>query len=125
MIGYSDSAKDGGRLTAAWELYKAQEEVVRTCKNHGVHHEVTIRQGKPSTFEVDGHLCDTLTITNEDDRLRLMAFGIHSHHQAYDGVVEKLLAQGKSLTVTFDQLGRFTYHDHLEDSVQGYFTVSN
>ena len=26
MIGYSDSAKDGGRLAAAWELYKAQED---------------------------------------------------------------------------------------------------
>ena len=25
MVGYSDSAKDGGRLAANWELYKAQE----------------------------------------------------------------------------------------------------
>jgi phosphoenolpyruvate carboxylase len=24
MIGYSDSAKDVGRVTAGWELYKAQ-----------------------------------------------------------------------------------------------------
>jgi phosphoenolpyruvate carboxylase len=36
MIGYSDSAKDGGRLTAAWELYEAQERVVRACRAHGV-----------------------------------------------------------------------------------------
>ena len=28
MVGYSDSAKDGGRLAANWELYKAQEEIV-------------------------------------------------------------------------------------------------
>src|SRR5258707_13201559 len=25
MVGYSDSAKGDGRLSAAWELYKAQE----------------------------------------------------------------------------------------------------
>jgi phosphoenolpyruvate carboxylase len=37
MVGYSDSAKDGGRLTANWWLYKAQEEVVRVCQEHQVH----------------------------------------------------------------------------------------
>ncbi len=37
MVGYSDSAKDGGRLTANWWLYKAQEEVVRICQEHQVH----------------------------------------------------------------------------------------
>lgn len=31
MIGYSDSAKDGGRLASAWELYKAQEQIVAAC----------------------------------------------------------------------------------------------
>jgi phosphoenolpyruvate carboxylase len=32
MIGYSDSAKDGGRLAANWELYRAQEALVRVCR---------------------------------------------------------------------------------------------
>eukprot|EP01027_Heterolobosea_sp_BB2_P018582 GEZU01026152.1.p1 GENE.GEZU01026152.1~~GEZU01026152.1.p1 ORF type:complete len:434 (+),score=149.76 GEZU01026152.1:795-2096(+) len=36
MIGYSDSGKDAGRLTAAWNLYKAQEEAVAVCKEFGV-----------------------------------------------------------------------------------------
>jgi phosphoenolpyruvate carboxylase len=36
MIGYSDSAKDGGRLAAAWELYKGQEEIVAACAEFGV-----------------------------------------------------------------------------------------
>jgi phosphoenolpyruvate carboxylase len=36
MIGYSDSAKDVGRLAAAWELYKAQEAIVGACRQHGV-----------------------------------------------------------------------------------------
>ncbi len=36
MLGYSDSAKDSGRLAAAWSLYEAQERVVATCRRHGV-----------------------------------------------------------------------------------------
>jgi len=36
MIGYSDSAKDAGWLTAAWGLYQAQEELVSVCARHGV-----------------------------------------------------------------------------------------
>jgi phosphoenolpyruvate carboxylase len=37
MIGYSDSAKDAGRLSADWALYRAQEEVVAACERAGVH----------------------------------------------------------------------------------------
>ncbi len=37
MIGYSDSSKDGGRLSAAWELYQAQERLVALCNAKGVH----------------------------------------------------------------------------------------
>ena len=29
MLGYSDSGKDGGRLAAAWALYKCQEDLVQ------------------------------------------------------------------------------------------------
>ncbi len=36
MIGYSDSAKDGGRLAAAWELYAAQERLVAVAMQHDV-----------------------------------------------------------------------------------------
>ena len=36
MVGYSDSAKEIGRLAAAWELYKAQETIVAACRDHEV-----------------------------------------------------------------------------------------
>jgi len=36
MVGYSDSGKDGGRLTSAWELYKAQECMEVVARKHGV-----------------------------------------------------------------------------------------
>ena len=41
---YSDSGKDAGRLCAAWELYKGQEEVVEMCKAHGIR--VTLFHGR-------------------------------------------------------------------------------
>nr|XP_025887595.1 phosphoenolpyruvate carboxylase isoform X2 [Solanum lycopersicum] len=36
MIGYSDSGKDAGRLSAAWQLYKAQEELIKVAKQYDV-----------------------------------------------------------------------------------------
>jgi phosphoenolpyruvate carboxylase len=44
MIGYSDSAKDIGRLAAGWSLYKAQEAIVDVCGQHGV--DVTLFHGR-------------------------------------------------------------------------------
>ncbi len=37
MLGYSDSAKDGGNLASAWYLYKAQTEIIALAEQHGVH----------------------------------------------------------------------------------------
>eukprot|EP00929_Paragymnodinium_shiwhaense_P057640 TRINITY_DN28854_c2_g3_i1.p1 TRINITY_DN28854_c2_g3~~TRINITY_DN28854_c2_g3_i1.p1 ORF type:complete len:1007 (+),score=223.68 TRINITY_DN28854_c2_g3_i1:54-3074(+) len=36
MIGYSDSSKDGGRLAAAWNLFKAQEKLVAVAARYKV-----------------------------------------------------------------------------------------
>ncbi|CAN1296284.1 Phosphoenolpyruvate carboxylase 4 [Linum perenne] len=44
MVGYSDSGKDAGRFTAAWELYKAQEDVVTACNEFGI--KVTLFHGR-------------------------------------------------------------------------------
>ncbi|MGM0578102.1 MAG: phosphoenolpyruvate carboxylase [Myxococcota bacterium] len=47
MIGYSDSAKDAGLLTANWELYQAQEALLETCRSRDVH--LTIFHGRGGT----------------------------------------------------------------------------
>ena len=44
MVGYSNSGKDSGRFTTAWELYKAQEDVVAACKEFGI--KVTLFHGR-------------------------------------------------------------------------------
>jgi phosphoenolpyruvate carboxylase len=36
MVGYSDSAKEAGRLAAAWDLYEAQEAIAAACAGAGV-----------------------------------------------------------------------------------------
>lgn len=47
MIGYSDSAKDGGRLAASWELYRAQEAITEVCREAGV--PLTLFHGRGGT----------------------------------------------------------------------------
>jgi len=47
MLGYSDSAKDAGRLAASWALYKAQEAVVNAGRRAGIR--VTLFHGRGGT----------------------------------------------------------------------------
>jgi phosphoenolpyruvate carboxylase len=36
MVGYSDSNKDGGYLTANWSLYRAQAALAEVCRRNGI-----------------------------------------------------------------------------------------
>ncbi len=47
MVGYSDSNKDGGYLSANWALYTGQEEIIRACASHGV--TLTLFHGRGGT----------------------------------------------------------------------------
>ena len=52
MLGYSDSNKDCGYLTANWALYKAQETIVRVCRECGVR--VTLFHGRGGSIARGG-----------------------------------------------------------------------
>ncbi|XP_044357875.1 phosphoenolpyruvate carboxylase, housekeeping isozyme isoform X1 [Triticum aestivum] len=47
MIGYSDSGKDAGRFSAGWQLYKAQEELIKVAKAFGI--KLTMFHGRGGT----------------------------------------------------------------------------
>ncbi|MGI9311488.1 MAG: phosphoenolpyruvate carboxylase, partial [bacterium] len=52
MIGYSDSSKDAGILSAAWGLYQAQAELVEVFDRHGI--ELTLFHGRGGTVARGG-----------------------------------------------------------------------
>ncbi len=44
MIGYSDSSKDAGKLSASWNQYKLQQEIIKLAKKYKI--EVTFFHGR-------------------------------------------------------------------------------
>lgn len=97
---------------------------VAACSNTLVNHVVVIKNDKLSTTHTYAQLCDTLTIVNQDDKLREIGFGEHDHHQQYDGVFERNLEQGQQFTVTLNKTGTYKFHDHFQGEVNGQFTVN-
>lgn len=93
------------------------------CTGKHIVHQVIIKNDKVVPEHTDAKRCDTLTITNTDDVPRIIAFGPHEHHVAYDGVTERYETQNGRFTVTLVQPGTFRFHDHENDAVQGTFTV--
>lgn len=81
MVGYSDSAKDAGRFAAAWDLYRAQEEIVEACRASGV--SLTLfhgrggsvgRGGGPTYLAIQsqppGSIDGTLRVTEQGEMLQ-------------------------------------------------------
>lgn len=52
MIGYSDSTKDAGILSASWGLYQAQEQLVEVFAKHNI--ELTLFHGRGGTVARGG-----------------------------------------------------------------------
>jgi phosphoenolpyruvate carboxylase len=53
MVGYSDSAKDAGRLAASWALYENQEKMAAVAQKYGI--ELTFFHGKGGTVGRGGN----------------------------------------------------------------------
>ena len=86
MVGYSDSSKDVGRLSAAWELYKSQEAIIQACRERGV--AVTLfhgrggsvgRGGGPTYLALQsqptGSIDGTLRVTEQGEMIQAL-FGL-------------------------------------------------
>jgi phosphoenolpyruvate carboxylase len=86
MIGYSDSAKDGSRLAANWELYKAQEALTAICREQGVHLTLfhgrggSVGRGGGPTFtaiqsQPPGSIAGSLRVTEQGEMIQAK-FGV-------------------------------------------------
>ncbi|HKJ26522.1 MAG TPA: phosphoenolpyruvate carboxylase, partial [Anaerolineales bacterium] len=52
MIGYSDSNKDAGYLSSNWNLYQAQEEIAKVCREYKI--KLTLFHGRGGTVARGG-----------------------------------------------------------------------
>lgn len=93
------------------------------CDDIGENHKIIIKDGKVTPAHTYAHLCDSMSFINEDDRVRDMAFGAHPNHELYGGESEETVRKGYPKTLTLNQAGTYQYHDHLDPTVNGFFTV--
>ena len=86
MIGYSDSAKDAGFMSANWAQYRAQEELTVIAKKHGI--KLTLfhgrggsisRGGAPTQqalfFQPPGSISGSIRVTEQGEMIRFK-FGL-------------------------------------------------
>ncbi|KAJ3055215.1 hypothetical protein HK097_011216 [Rhizophlyctis rosea] len=102
MLGYSDSAKDGSRLTSVWSLYRTQEELVRTCDKHGV--QLTLFHGRGGSVGRGGgpqHLAILSQPSGTiQGRMRITIQGeIIDHHFGHQATAEQTLERYTTATL--------------------------
>ncbi len=98
-------------------------EMTGACQQVYTSHKITIQDGKVSPATLEAHLCDAVTFINMDNKVREIAFGPHPTHDSYAGE-EVLVRKGRPKTITLNEAGTFSYHDHLDPAVIGYLTVN-
>lgn len=107
------------------QLYAGKEASQQCAKATPNNHMIYIENDTATPEHIEARQCDILTITNRDDAIRLMAFGKHDKHTAYDGIETKVLSKDQSFTVNLVQTGKnFEIHDHKYDEIQSTFTVT-
>lgn len=94
------------------------------CQENKANHIITISDSAVSPTEVQAKRCDTLTFINDDTKYREITFGQHLEHVSYGGEDYVVLDDGRPETITLNESGAFTFHDHREPSVAGRFLVA-
>jgi phosphoenolpyruvate carboxylase len=65
MLGYSDSCKDGGILSSAWNLYEAQEKIIALAEGRGV--QCRLFHGRGGTIGRGGGPTHEAILSQPDD----------------------------------------------------------
>ena len=105
MVGYSDSTKDGGYLTACWELHQAQEQLAEIAEQQ--HIELTVFHGRGGALGRGGGPA---------------ARAIQSLPQKAVGGRVRVTEQGEVLSQRYDD--PIIAHRHLEQIINATLRVS-
>lgn len=93
------------------------------CNGNKDNHVVVIRDDEVRPVLTEANRCDTLTLINEDDKDREITFGTHPQHESYGGLDTIELDGNRPEIITLNETGSFIFHDHLDETVFGRFTV--
>jgi cytochrome o ubiquinol oxidase subunit IV len=104
-------------------IYQIGGEKTGACQGQHANHQVTIKNHQVTPLYSFTQRCDTLTIINEDTKIREITFGTHPQHEVYAGETELIVRMGQNKTVTLSELGTYQFHDHLQAETAGSFTV--
>jgi hypothetical protein len=106
-------------------LYAGAVNQAKAVSCHGLHasHRVILRNEAPDPKSTEARVCDTLTFANQDNTARLIAFGAHENHIDYSGFGEQYLYGGKEIKMVLLEPGKYGFHDHIRDVLQGEITV--
>lgn len=102
MIGYSDSSKDAGMLSASWALYQAQENLVQVAKAHGI--QLTLFHGRGGTVGRGGGPAHVAILSQPPGsiagRIRITEQGeVIRHKYAFSGIAQRTLELYMSATL--------------------------
>lgn len=96
-------------------LQQSRKDDTAACTKPGKTHDVTVINETFSKARLDLTRCDTLRITNHDERTFEFAFGVHDKHIAYPGFTQSTVGPHETLTIRVTQAGEYHMHDHLRD----------
>lgn len=102
MLGYSDSAKDGGRLASVWALWNAQEQLVEVCDKFNV--KLTLFHGRGGSVGRGGGPQHLAILSQPSGtvkgRMRVTIQGeIIDHHFGHTGTAEQTLERYTTATL--------------------------
>lgn len=96
-------------------LQAGDKKDTATCGAPGRTHEIRVENETFSPKSLEIARCDTLRITNQDERTFQFAFGIHDKHIDYPGFTESTVGPRETISIHAVQAGEYHMHDHLRD----------
>jgi cytochrome o ubiquinol oxidase subunit IV len=124
-LHYNMSPADTSKKLISGEgIYQIGGEKTGACQGVHDNHKVIIKNGVVSPTHTIAKKCDSITILNDDEGVREIAFGPHPNHDVYAGEKDLVVRKGRGKSFTLSETGTYQFHDHLKAETAGFFTVN-